>query len=139
MTRENAMQMVLDSLDSAEAHHPDWHGARHGHSLIEEEYEEFKADVFADDLPLACVEASQLAALCLRFIMHHSGVDDLKDNFPQQQVAGTVDDLAQRWEEMATDIDQTLSRSAEDLEARDVFFTCASQLRDAIRAGIKDI
>lgn len=40
--------------------------------MIEEEYEEFKEAVFADDHDQAFREAVQLGAMALRYIKHHA-------------------------------------------------------------------
>lgn len=72
MTNEQAAKLLTDEVKRAEAKHPGWDGVRHGHSVIEEEYEEFKEAVFADDLDQAFREAVQLGAMALRYIKHHA-------------------------------------------------------------------
>lgn len=72
MTNEQAAKLITDEVERAEAKHPKWDGIRHGHSVIEEEYEEFKGAVFADDHDQAFREAVQLGAMALRYIKNHA-------------------------------------------------------------------
>jgi len=72
MTTEQCTKLIADELDRAEKKHPQWDGHRHGHSVIEEEYEEFKAAVFADDHEQAFKEVVQLGAMCARYIKNHA-------------------------------------------------------------------
>lgn len=72
MTTDQATKLIADELDRAEAKHPAWHGARHGHSVIEEEYAEFRDALFADDHEQAFKEVVQLGAMCARYIKNHA-------------------------------------------------------------------
>jgi len=72
MTNEQAAKLITDELERAELKHPEWDGPRHGHSVIEEEYIEFRDAVFADDDEQAFQEVVQLGAMCVRFIKHHA-------------------------------------------------------------------
>lgn len=72
ITNEQCVKLIQDELEKAELKHPKWGGARHGHSVIEEEYEEFKEAVFADDMDQAFKEVAQLGAMCARFIKNHA-------------------------------------------------------------------
>ena len=72
MTNEQAAKLITDEVERAEAKHPKWDGIRHGHSVIEEEYTEFRDAVFADDHDQAFREAVQLGAMALRYIKHHA-------------------------------------------------------------------
>lgn len=60
---------VLRELELASAKHPAFPSARHGHSVIEEEYVEFFEAVRHDDLNHAREEATQLCAMCIRFLL----------------------------------------------------------------------
>lgn len=72
MTNEQSAQLIIEEVQRAEAKHPNWDGIRHGHSVIEEEYIEFRDAVFADDHEQAFKEAVQLGAMALRYIKHHA-------------------------------------------------------------------
>jgi hypothetical protein len=72
MTNDQSVKLIQDELDRAEAKHPKWDGVRHGHSVIEEEYIEFRDAVFADDTEQAFKEVVQLGAMCARFIKNHA-------------------------------------------------------------------
>jgi len=72
MTNEQSVKLIQDELDRAEAKHPKWGGVRHGHSVIEEEYIEFRDAVFADNDQEAFKEVVQLGAMCARFIKNHA-------------------------------------------------------------------
>lgn len=76
MTNEQAAKLITDEVERAEAKHPQWDGIRHGHSVIEEEYEELKEAIFADDAEQAFREAVQLGAMALRFIKNHAPASD---------------------------------------------------------------
>ena len=49
--------------------HGDFSSVRAAHSIIEEEYDEFWEAVKADDIPHAVLEAKQLAAMAIKFIL----------------------------------------------------------------------
>jgi len=72
MTNEQCVQLIAEELARAELKHPKWDGHRHGHSVIEEEYIEFRDAVFADDDEQAFKEVVQLGAVCARYIKHHA-------------------------------------------------------------------
>ena len=72
MTNEQATKIIADELARAEKKHPQWDGIRHGHSIIEEEYSEFRDAVFADDHEAAYFEAVQLGAMAARYIKNHA-------------------------------------------------------------------
>lgn len=71
MTNDQVAKLILEELERAETKHPTWGGVRHGHSVIEEEYSEFRDAVFADDREHAFREAVQLGAMCARYIKNH--------------------------------------------------------------------
>jgi hypothetical protein len=72
MTIDQATKLIADELARAEAKHPHWDGPRHGHSVIEEEYLEFRDALFADDYDQAFKEAVHLGAMCARYIQNHA-------------------------------------------------------------------
>lgn len=72
MTNEQIVQLVVDELNRAEKKHPDWDGHRHGQSVIEEEYLEFREAVFTDKPTEAFHEVIQLAAMCVRYAKNHT-------------------------------------------------------------------
>lgn len=72
MTNDQALKLIGDELARAEAKHPKWDGKRHGHSVIEEEYIEFRDEVFADNDEAAFKEVVQLGAMCARYIKNHA-------------------------------------------------------------------
>ena len=72
MTNEQCVKLIEDELERAETKHPRWHGTRHGHSVIEEEYIEFRNAVFADNEQEAFKEVVQLGAMCARYIKNHA-------------------------------------------------------------------
>jgi hypothetical protein len=83
MTNEQSVKLIQDELDRAEAKHPKWDGVRHGHSVIEEEYIEFRDAVFADDNDQAFREVVQLGAMCARYIKNHAPSSVRMYNPPQ--------------------------------------------------------
>jgi hypothetical protein len=72
MTNDQLAKLITEEVERAEAKHPQWDGVRHGQSVIEEEYIEFRDAVFADDHEQAFKEAVQLGAMCVRYIKHHA-------------------------------------------------------------------
>lgn len=72
MTNEQVAKLVIEEIERAEAKHPKWDGHRHGQSVIEEEYIEFRDEVFADNHDAAFKEVIQLAAMCIRYAKHHA-------------------------------------------------------------------
>lgn len=72
MTNDQSVQLIKDELARAEAKHPQWDGRRHGQSVIEEEYIEFRNALFADDFDHAFAEVTQLGAMCARYIKNHA-------------------------------------------------------------------
>ena len=72
MTNTQVAQLVIEEVERAETKHPIWRGVRYGHSVIEEEYEEFKQAVFADNDHQTFMEITQLAAMCLRYMKNHA-------------------------------------------------------------------
>ena len=71
MTNDQVAKLIIHELELAEMKHPEWDGPRHGHSVIEEEYIEFRDAVFTDDDEQAFQEVVQLGAMCARFIKNH--------------------------------------------------------------------
>lgn len=63
------LTLVKDELVRASAKHGPFVSARHGHSAIEEEYDEFWDAIKADDIDHAKVELVQVAAMCIRFLI----------------------------------------------------------------------
>ena len=59
---------VLAELERAEAKFAPMHSGHEGLAVIEEEYEEFKAEVFHGSRDRQRAEAVQLAAMAVRFI-----------------------------------------------------------------------
>ena len=72
MTNEQVLKLIGDELARAETKHPTWNGKRHGHSVIEEEYIEFRDEVFADNDEAAFKEVVQLGAMCARYMKNHA-------------------------------------------------------------------
>ncbi len=72
MTTIQALELIGHELERAESKHPKWDGKRHGHSVIEEEYIEFRNEVFADNDEKAFKEVVQLGAMCARYIKNHA-------------------------------------------------------------------
>lgn len=72
MTNEQVAKLLTEEVERAETKHPRWGSIRHGHSVIEEEYDEFKQAVFADNEEEAFKECVQLGAMCIRFIKNHA-------------------------------------------------------------------
>lgn len=72
MTNDQCLQLIGEEVERAESKHPKWDGARHGQSVIEEEYIEFRDEVFADNHELAFKEVTQLAAMCVRYMKNHA-------------------------------------------------------------------
>lgn len=72
MTNEQIAKLVIEEIERAEAKHPDWLGARHGHSVIEEEYIEFRDEVFADNEEAVFSEVIQLAAMAMCYAKNHA-------------------------------------------------------------------
>lgn len=72
MTNNQAAKLITDEVERSETKHPHWDGIRHGHSVIEEEYIEFRDAVFRDDHDQAFREAVQLGAMALRYIKNHA-------------------------------------------------------------------
>lgn len=70
ISKEEVFSLVSRELDRALELHPEWKGNRHGQSVIEEEYIEFRDEVFADHPEAALREVVQLAAMAVRFAMH---------------------------------------------------------------------
>ena len=69
MTVDDGLYLIRLELERATKKHGPFVSARHGHSAIEEEYDEFWDAIKADDIEHAKVEAIQTAAMCLRFLM----------------------------------------------------------------------
>jgi hypothetical protein len=72
MTNAHIAKLVIEELEVAEKKHPAWDGIRHGQSVIEEEYIEFRDAVFADDESAAFKEVLHLAAMCMRYAKNHA-------------------------------------------------------------------
>lgn len=72
MTNDQVAKLITDELERAEKKHPRWDGARHGHSIIDEEFHEFEQAIFGDDADAAFEEAVQLGAMCARYIKNHA-------------------------------------------------------------------
>ena len=69
MTNKQVLNIIENEVKKAEKKFPEsFSSKRAGHSIIEEEYEEFKNAIFADDFDLAFNEASQLGAMCVRYM-----------------------------------------------------------------------
>ena len=60
---------IKDELHRSNKLHGGFSSARAGHSIIEEEYDEFWEAIKADDIPHAVIEAKQLAAMAIKFIL----------------------------------------------------------------------
>lgn len=70
MTKAEALTLIGNELDRALAKHKiGFITPRHGHSVIEEEYDEFWDAVKADNLAHADKEVIQLGAMCARYLM----------------------------------------------------------------------
>ena len=72
MTNEQCAALLVAELERAEKKHPAWNGKRHGHSVIEEEYIEFRDALFADEHEHAFQEAIHLGAMALRYIKNEA-------------------------------------------------------------------
>lgn len=72
MTNEQIAKLIVEEVERAETKHPAWNGRRHGQSVIEEEYIEFRDEVFADNHDAAFTEVIQLAAMCVRYAKNHA-------------------------------------------------------------------
>lgn len=59
---------IGEELMRARSIHQPFSSARHGHSVIEEEFDEFWDAIKADDIEHARKEVLQLAAMCLSFL-----------------------------------------------------------------------
>lgn len=70
MTRFNRICKEIGAeLDRSIELHGEFTSARAGHSIIEEEYDEFWEAIKVDDIPHAVIEAKQLAAMAIKFIL----------------------------------------------------------------------
>ncbi len=70
MTKDEALKLIGDELDRAIAKHKiGFVTNRHGHSVIEEEYIEFRDEVFADRHDSALHEVVHLGAMTARYLM----------------------------------------------------------------------
>lgn len=73
MINDQALKLIGEELERAEAKHPQINlTPRHSHSVIEEEYIEFRDALFADDHEAAFKEVVQLGAMCARYIKNHA-------------------------------------------------------------------
>jgi len=70
VTRQDAVLLeIVRAYDQARQRHPPMVSRRDGHSVIEEEYDEFWAAIKADDFAQARREVLQLAAMCLAYLL----------------------------------------------------------------------
>lgn len=69
MTHQEAARLALEELSRAERKHPDFHSGHEGYAVIKEEIEELWDAVKRDDTLSATVEAVQVAAMALRFLV----------------------------------------------------------------------
>jgi len=73
MSNEQVLKLIQIEVEKAEKKFPEsFSSIRAGHSIIEEEYEEFKNAVFADNFDSAFKEVSQLAAMCVRYMKNYA-------------------------------------------------------------------
>lgn len=63
-----AREVANEGFDAMTKHGP-LKSPHDGHSVIEEEYDEFWDAIKADDIPQAVIEARHLAAMAIKFIL----------------------------------------------------------------------
>jgi hypothetical protein len=69
MTFDTAVALVSAELQRAQVKFPAFHSGHEGYAVIIEELDELWQDVKRDDLDSAGIEAVQVAAMALRFLL----------------------------------------------------------------------
>jgi hypothetical protein len=69
VTRDEWLDAIVAELNRAQAKFPSFHSGHEGYAVIREELDELWDAVKQDDIPHAIMEAQQVAAMALRFMI----------------------------------------------------------------------